>query len=115
LLSKSNAPHKIIIGRVSTSATRFPESGGELRQWLSGGGIFGQFVDVLQGPTQPTAGCRLRIGEVGDFDADFRELPFETNALFSPLPIVSLKKYVESQVPPDLELVVRLAACAAST
>src|SRR6266849_696992 len=68
---------------------------------------FGQFVDVLQGPAQPTTGRRLRIRKIGDFDADFRELPFEADTLLGPLPVVSLEEDVEPQVPPDLQLVVR--------
>jgi len=69
--------------------------------------VFGQFVYVLQGPAQPTARRRLRVRKIGDFDADFCELPLQAHTLLGPLPVVSLEEDVEPQVPPDLELVVR--------
>src|SRR6202158_479942 len=69
--------------------------------------VFGQSVYVLQGPAQSTARRRLRIRKIGDFDADFCELPLQAHTLLGPLPVVSLEEDVEPQVPPDLELVVR--------
>jgi hypothetical protein len=41
--------------------------------------VFCQFVYVLQGPTQSTARGRLRIGKIGDFDADLGKLPLQTD------------------------------------